>query len=303
MRYSKSMYWAGWVIDADECDYNSSKQLGLLCPFCSEAVYLIRGYTRKMAESGKEHAIRASFGHYESESKSDVDVCELRSTRPEGKEYIEKLKMEGRNQRLKLFNRRFIEIFMTSHKIPPRDLKYCKQSFGEKWLTKTYQLVRVAWRQQRAEISRNSEDYFNLAIKQSALELPPELKDFQEFMKQHGGGELTDEIDKIYPPERRQAHLARMQSYDAPFHLSICNEAIEFLATRTAGYALEKMVLIAAVKHASVLAVMKYGSASDWEYVLEMIPETRKAQVSELINIIAGLIGNADWVTAFKAEL
>lgn len=46
MKYAISMYLAGTIVKSQDCDYESYRDLGLKCPYCSESVFLRRGTLR-----------------------------------------------------------------------------------------------------------------------------------------------------------------------------------------------------------------------------------------------------------------
>jgi len=97
------MYRGGLVVDANDCDYQSSRRLGIVCPFCSEAVYLKKSF--QYIRDGKEITASAALCHYHSDSPT-AQECELRSLRREGEEYIKSLETQARGQRLELYNKR-----------------------------------------------------------------------------------------------------------------------------------------------------------------------------------------------------
>ena len=53
MREALSMYLGGDLISATECDYNTSKEFGLVCPCCHEPVYYCAGSVHEKTEKKK----------------------------------------------------------------------------------------------------------------------------------------------------------------------------------------------------------------------------------------------------------
>jgi hypothetical protein len=111
MKFASSLYRGGELVDASVASYQDNRELGLVCPFCKESVFLAREHTRK------ETLVRASWRHYKMSQRSAF--CEERALSVKGKEQLKQLQSEARGQRLKLFNRRFWEIFKQKKHIPP----------------------------------------------------------------------------------------------------------------------------------------------------------------------------------------
>ena len=100
MRLAKAMKFGGQLIDAADCDYNSYKELGLLCPVCGNLVYLAKGQT-KTSKLGKTFEVPPHFKHFK-EHALIADRCELRVKQYSEKE-IKQAENIARNQRLKFF--------------------------------------------------------------------------------------------------------------------------------------------------------------------------------------------------------
>jgi hypothetical protein len=114
MKVAKSIYLGGNLVEAKTADYTSSKNLGLVCPFCQNAVFWRQSYIRG------ELKISASFVHYKAKMG---DTCELRSMTKEGKQQLEQLEIESRNQRLALFQNHLWELILKGNEIEDYQLK------------------------------------------------------------------------------------------------------------------------------------------------------------------------------------
>jgi len=68
MDTAKAMYKGGKIIHANECDSSSYKNLGLLCRFCNQEVYLRNGDIRK-----------PYFAHFHATSSREVEQCVFES--------------------------------------------------------------------------------------------------------------------------------------------------------------------------------------------------------------------------------
>lgn len=111
MLEAKSMYYGGELVEAIDVnlDYDSYKELGLLCPFCNEPVYLCGETLRQSQKTGKLSYIRPHFKHFPGGDPIDLG-CEKRYFTPEGKQYLDALRADRKGQRLDLFNRYFLEV-------------------------------------------------------------------------------------------------------------------------------------------------------------------------------------------------
>ncbi len=123
MRQAKSVYFGGDITEARDCDYSSSKELGLTCPFCSNAVFLTRGYHRTLR--GKPNFVEPFFSHYDGMGSD----CENRSLTKAGKDEVEKIKKEARNQRLKLYNAYLWRMLTEDISVIQSDVTYCQSAF------------------------------------------------------------------------------------------------------------------------------------------------------------------------------
>jgi hypothetical protein len=104
MEECKSMYHGGELVSALDCDFESYRELGLLCPFCNEPVYLCGETVRQSSRTHKLSYIRPHFKHFPGGDPLDFD-CEKRAISAEGKRYLDAIRAERRGQRLELFNR------------------------------------------------------------------------------------------------------------------------------------------------------------------------------------------------------
>ena len=109
MEDAKSMYHGGELVSALDCDFESYRELGLLCPFCNEPVYLCGETVRQSSRTHKLSYIRPHFKHFPGGDPMDFD-CEKRAISAEGKRYLDAIRAERRGQRLELFNRYFLEM-------------------------------------------------------------------------------------------------------------------------------------------------------------------------------------------------
>lgn len=110
MKYAASIRYGGQLIDVLDCDHNSYKHLGLLCPECKNPVFLREGHMRTAPKSKEVIKVEAAFAHFRAQDPAQVLACENRVAGYDRRE-LERKALVARNQRLKLLQRWFWEIF------------------------------------------------------------------------------------------------------------------------------------------------------------------------------------------------
>lgn len=111
--WASAMYEGGKLYYAADCNHGDNKRLGLVCSLCSEAVFLAKG-----------EILRPTWKHYRVTTESKY--CDRRALTKEGKDALEKLQPKATRQRLKLFNRRFWDIFCFEKHLPRNPRKACE---------------------------------------------------------------------------------------------------------------------------------------------------------------------------------
>lgn len=111
MKEAKSMYKGGEIVYASECNYESAKKMGIVCPFCNEPLFWRDEFAKLAPKSKNIVIIDSHFVHY---PNVDGSICEKRSITPEGRAFIEQISSESRGQRLRLFERHFLNMIAKS---------------------------------------------------------------------------------------------------------------------------------------------------------------------------------------------
>lgn len=222
---AKSIYLGGDIVSAAECDYSSYERLGLKCPFCDSAVFLRSASVRKI--KGVERPIGAYFAHFPSGYTDNFD-CEARSNSKAGRDRIEQIKIEARNQRLKTYNAKLWALISTDRNISRQLIAKVRKHMDGHYLDRVTKLV-------RREITRNLEDLY-VSIDLAMLEIdrmrPESLNEIFVLSKSESKIEYDTQQTYFCDCDRR-------------LHQAICYEVIEFLATNSGGWALNKLVTIA----------------------------------------------------------
>jgi hypothetical protein len=273
MRYAKSILRGGEIINASACDYKSTKLLGLVCPFCSQAVFFRSGsfYTRK----DKQVISPDSFAHYHSDEPLAKD-CELRSSRPEGEEYLQRLKIEAKNQRLSLFNERFWLIVKQSYGVT--SLREVDKAFKKNWL----QAMSI---QCRRELKKN------LGFYQTELE---QLKRFS----------VAWQKDKLLSPAwTKEEAFQEYENYsyvDKQINLVIAKEALEFLSTPTSGYAFLKILKLAILYLSSSMYASAFREKATSQSISLFAKKIEALKCDDFLKAVAGTVFYTNWLSIFK---
>lgn len=220
------MYFGGEIIKASDCNYQTSRELGIVCPFCSSAVFLRSQSTREV--KGKLQLVRPYFAHYPTGNGDDFD-CEKRSHTKQGKERIEQIRIQARNQRLKLYNAYLWDMIAESHEITHQQLNKVRSVFGERWCEQTSVLVRHEWGKCLSSIYT----YIDAAIKDISASF---------ISKEH-----------------------YLMQCDIKLHQVICNEVADFLSTNSSGYVFHK--LFKRTLYLEAIAGEGHLSIKDWKNI------------------------------------
>jgi hypothetical protein len=102
MKYASSIRYGGELIEAKDCDYESYKHLGLLCPECKDPVFLKAEGLRSLKD--KDVRVGAHFSHFPGKDPAIVLACENR-IKTYSKEDLERRANQSRGQRLKMIQR------------------------------------------------------------------------------------------------------------------------------------------------------------------------------------------------------
>jgi phage-related protein len=269
MKESKSLYLGGAIVFAADCDYQSSKKLGLICPYCSEAVFLRSGSVRETTLRNKQKAtqtINPTFAHYNG-SLTSME-CENRATTKEGKERIRAIIIESHNQRLELFNKRLWDLIKNDRNIREKKLlRRIKTCLTHQELNSLFIQSRQEWWEILPRIYETF-DYLR------------QLKSPDDAYAGCAGILSGEEFE-----EEKATFLNYFGRVSAQFHYAICTEIADFLSTHTAGHAFYWLVK-AAIN--VMLATGMSAHVRDPYYIC---------------TTIAGLIYGTHWITIVNREL
>lgn len=272
MKLASALYDGGELIDASEANYECSREKGMVCPFCKEAVFLAREHTRKNSN------VRAAWRHYRVSEQSAF--CEERALSVQGKEMLKQLQPEARGQRLTLFNRRFWDIYKHEKDVPALDAT-TRRIFDDKTVNLLVKHCRDRWDIPAIMkiIPGRIEAIVETAEKRGA-ELVPMLNSV-------GLDRLTfaEQQDVLRTAENSLNYFA-----DIKFSLlrhKILSEVIEWLPTETASASFRKVIQLSIIDcraiseppiHSSAIANVAVSSLilTDWEVAIANLKEPTK---------------------------
>ena len=215
MKYAKAMRFGGELISAKECDYTDYKKKGLLCPNCSNPVFLVKG-KKGTSKLGKEFVVEPYFAHYNL-PKEQAEVCELR-IKNYSQADINRARNKAKGQREKFFRKWFWSV-IRSAKFSIHDeplgvkIDYCYEFKEEAAPVKAY--FDSIYPQIRETILGNLDLHLALFIEA-----------YYEALER---AEEDTEESKIL----NQVLLKLLRTnFDIAMHIKVCREAFLFLFTK-----------------------------------------------------------------------
>lgn len=263
------MYFGGEIVTAEECNYQTSRELGLICPFCNSAVFIRSESVRQVG--GKLVMIRPYFAHYPSGTPDNWD-CEKRSRSKQGREEIERLKITARHQRLRLYNAHLWDMIASDRDISHQSLNRVRSTFGERWCEHQSLLVRREWGLSITSVYTYIDDVMM------------EIQDSADKKKRVVAGAAREKHE--HSPEE---HAEYLMVCDRRVHRAICYEIADFLSTNSSGFAFIKIF------KACLSMLMGMG---------KMRPsEIKKIDPRSYILLISGLLAGTHWIEQINARL
>ncbi|NEP81534.1 MAG: hypothetical protein F6K39_27245 [Okeania sp. SIO3B3] len=120
MKYAESLLLGGELIDADNANYDSYKDLLMRCPACGSEVFLSRGFTRT-TKTGRRVVVSSTWKHFKEVDIAVVRQCERRCQYK--KTEVQSKNSSIRRQRLKAYRHRIWELIKKSPLVDTEDLQ------------------------------------------------------------------------------------------------------------------------------------------------------------------------------------
>lgn len=209
------MYLGGCLVNATECNYNTAKDLGLVCPYCNEPIFFRSGTTRvTKLQNGetKKQIISPNFAHYKSDSFQSFD-CENRAYTKKGKQRLKQIEIEGKNQRLELYNHHLWLLFLHNNGIKQEDLTFIRKFLGFRFIESCANKTRQQWERDFFAIYKNMENKI-------------------AEMLNYSGQDTSDAKDKVYQAESTYFNYG----CNLRLHKKIIKEIGVFLKNKTSNY-------------------------------------------------------------------
>lgn len=220
MKLAESIRYGGQLIDASDCDYESYKKLGLLCPECKNPIFLRAKHERVV--KNKIALVEPSFCHFKAVDAAQVLRCENRVKNYNAKD-IQKRAVSARNQRLKLLQRWFWTIFINSNS----GLLATAQTLNEP--------------EGRFFIEEDP-----LGIIAATLEAIYGIPDYElvEWFKQGIQKHLLEYLERqeLLKSQNTKDRLEYLLATDKEFHALICAEVLLFLRSKSSRELFRKVV-------------------------------------------------------------
>lgn len=277
MKYAKSMYRGGEIIDAEQSiSYKDYKELGLICPFCNAAVFYRSGSIQSRIDKNEQTAqvtIPPSFCHF----KEKNPECELRAKRADGINYIDQLKAEAKGQRLELFNKHLWKIISDYLPFPYKRIK-TTVNFDRSLLAEVYKQMRISLLAEKQVFADIKEAFFdNDPIN------PNNISKFAEFTA-----------------EQKEAKTKIFNAIDKQLQVKIVQEIMQFLITKSGNYTYERMIKISLVDLASDYYRNEYDINPDFVLVNTIMDSvcriTLRQDPKPLICSFIMILCNINWI-------
>lgn len=221
------MYLGGVLVRADEADHQTCKELGVICPLCSEAVFYRKGFVRKVNKDGevREEVVPPAFIHYKAQGDLPQS-CENRIRTSEGKKILASIEATARNQRLELYNKHLWEMLARDRNFDSETLDRVRDLVGDRFLRSIGKEVKAYWRKETEDVRQG--------ISQALASLEKDTV-----------GQVREDSPHL-PIDRVAAKLNYFQyRCDRRLHLQVCQELVSFMATKSANYFWTKLIICA----------------------------------------------------------
>ena len=224
MKYAKSLLY-GIIVDASNCNYHDYANWQLRCPKCGEPVYLIGASRRqehaRLAPKSRQIVlvrsaeVTASFGHFKGLAD---EACENFNSQI-SKSYIEKFERINREQRLKVYNQRFLEI--VGYNKAMRSCFFNAFKKANKLDNKTVKSLQ----------SDMVKDFFHVAIDVAQFRIA--TTELLKGVKSEDNPLVRFDTSRASDSEMKQ-FVSWVKTLDIDMQLILVSEAVDFLKTRAA---------------------------------------------------------------------
>jgi uncharacterized protein YbaR (Trm112 family) len=228
MKYASSIKYGGQLIDAKDCDYNSYKHLGLVCPECKNPVFVRAEHTRTAPKSKEVVKVEQSFAHFKAVDPAQVLACENRVA-AYNRRGLERKAAAAKNQRLKLLHRWFWDIYYRCFELERRIVGIDKEENRRRLTALAHQIC-------------------------SETEMQQVIKAFQSFTPEEIAALVHSHVEGLAEDAGAnpqsvfvKTKMQFLSSVDRTLHCMICNEVVEFLGAKRQLPLLEQVVTVSKI--------------------------------------------------------
>lgn len=202
MKYAKSTYFGGAIIDANECDYSTtSRELGLTCPICDRAVFLKSWYSQK---------ISTHFSHYKIEEDHLILDCENRIKTQAGMLIVAEIELLAKQKRLSIYNKILWQLIFKSSLFDKKDFLLLRKIVGQKKIKFHANDFRKEWERELETLVLGIEKVVRETFEKEINHHPPLL---------------------LLTKNKEQVKYFKQKCY-LTLHLLICREIAQYLASK-----------------------------------------------------------------------
>jgi hypothetical protein len=274
MQFAFSTVLGGMPVYATDCTYEDTIELLTTCPICSSAVHLRSASERTYKESGKTIISNPYFAHYKAGNANDYD-CTARCKSLEGQRILQQRQDIFKGQRLDWYNNRLWSVIEEDRHMTPEIITMLTRALG-------IDAIRQRARNWRKNYKNNR---------------PRIIQTFRS------AGILYEDVKvKLAKYEPSDVHYQAAKSYfysvDEKLHTDICMEIMDFVATPSGGYALEKFI------PAGIMLMMggeeeRSGKESITPQIWRSLETDTKAETEVMAMIISSLVISTHWINWF----
>jgi hypothetical protein len=225
VKYAKSLLY-GIIVDASACDYRDYANWQLRCPKCGEPVYLIGASKRqehaRLAPKSKQIVlvrsaeVTASFAHFKGLADDDCENFNSQIS----KNYIERFERVNREQRLKVYNEKFLEI-----------VSYEKKTMGSCFFTAFKKANKIDNKTVKSIESDAVKDFLHVAV--DVAQFQSATRALLESIKSEKNPLSRFDTSRAKDTEMKQ-FVSWVMALDIDRQIILVSEAVDFLKTRAA---------------------------------------------------------------------
>jgi hypothetical protein len=272
MQFAFSTVLGGMPVYATDCTYDDTIELLTTCPICSSAVHLRSASERTYKESGKTIISNPYFAHYKAGNATDYD-CTARCKSTEGQQILQRQEDIFKGQRLEWYNNRLWSVVADDRNITPQIITILIRALGIDAIRQRAKNWRKNYKNIRLTVIENFQSSKSFSLQKAEL---------AKYTLDDPGC---------------QAAKSYFNSVDEKLHTEICIEIMDFIATPSGGYALEKFI------PASIMLMNKEGERSGKEVINQQIWQSLetdiKADLEFIGTCVSSLVISTHWINWF----